>query len=77
MYCFGLDPAVPTEIQVYELWDDPEALEKHFAHENYFQMAGALQRVEGFLDSINRQYVADDRGTVYDESGKPRIAALA
>jgi quinol monooxygenase YgiN len=23
MYCFAPDPAVPTEIQVYELWEDP------------------------------------------------------
>ena len=77
MYCFGPDPAVPTEIQVYELWDDAESLEKHFAHENYFRMAGALQAVDGFRDSINRLWVADDRGTVYDETGKPRIDALA
>ena len=77
MYCFGPDPAVPTEIQVYELWTDPESLDKHFAHPNYMQMAATLQDVDGFLDSINRLYVADDRGTVYDESGKPRIAALA
>ena len=77
MYCFGPDPAVPTEIQVYELWTDPESLDKHFAHPNYMQMAAALQGVDGFLDSINRLYVADDRGTVYDDGGKPRIAALA
>ena len=31
MYCFGPDPAVPTEIQVYELWEDAESLETHFA----------------------------------------------
>jgi len=76
MYCFAPDPAVPTEIQVYELWEDAASLEKHFAHENYFAMARALQRVDGFQDSVNRLWVADDRGTVYDESGKPRIAAL-
>jgi quinol monooxygenase YgiN len=77
MYCFAPDPAVPTEIQVYELWTDPESLAKHFAHENYTRMVAALQAVDGFLDSINRQWVADDRGTVYDEGGKPRTSALA
>ena len=77
MYCFGPDPAVPTEIQVYELWSDPASLEKHFTHRNYTRMVAALQGIEGFLDSINRQWVADDRGTVYDGEGKPRIAALA
>ncbi len=77
MYCFAPDPAVPTEIQVYELWTDAPSLEKHFTHENYFQMASALQGVEGFLDSVNRLWLADDRGTVYDDAGKLRVDALA
>ncbi len=76
MYCFAPDPAVPTEIQVYELWADSESLGKHFAHENYFNMVEALRSVDGFQDSINRMYVADDRGTVYDEDGNARIDAL-
>jgi len=76
MYCFAPDPAVPTEIQVYELWEDPASLEAHFKHPNYANMVQVLGSTPGFLDSINRQYVADDRGTVYGEDRKPRIQAL-
>lgn len=76
MYCFGPDPAVPTEIQVYELWTDPDALEKHFAHPNYAAMVQVLHGVDGFLESVNRQYVADDRGPVYNEDRTARIDAL-
>ncbi len=76
MYCFGPDPAVPTEIQVYELWTDPDSLDAHFAHPNYAAMVQVLRGAAGFKESINRQYVADDRGTVYDETGTPRIDAL-
>ena len=76
MYCFAADPAVPNEIQVYELWTTPEALEAHFAHPNYAAMVQVLRGVAGFRQSINRQYVADDRGTVYDDTGTARIGAL-
>lgn len=77
MYCFGADPAVPTEIQVYELWVDAESLDKHFSHPNYQAMVAVLHGVSGFLESNNRMYVADDRGTVYDAEGKARIDALS
>ena len=76
MYCFAPDPAVPTEIQVYELWETPQSLEAHFQHQNYADMVEALRSSGGLLDSINRQWVADDRGTVYGEDGSPRISAL-
>ena len=29
-YCFAPDPVVPTRIQVYELWEDSDALAAHF-----------------------------------------------
>ena len=76
MYCFAPDPAVPTEMQVFELWEDPASLEAHFSHKNYADMVKALGSAGGFLDSINRMYVADDRGTVYGDDGKMRIQAL-
>jgi quinol monooxygenase YgiN len=76
MYCFAPDPAVPAEIQVYELWEDPASLEAHFAHPNYDGMVKILGGSGGLLESINRQYVADDRGTVYGDDGKARIQAL-
>jgi len=76
MYCFAPDPVVPTEIQVYELWEEPHHLEAHFKHPNYTDMVAALQSAGGMLDSINRQWVASDRGTVYGDDGSPRIQAL-
>ena len=76
MYCFGADPAVPTEMQVYELWTDADALDKHFSHPNYADMVKVLRSIDGFVESVNRQWVADDRGPVYDETGTARIDAL-
>lgn len=76
MYCFGPDPVVPNEIQVYELWTDADALEAHFSHPNYGAMVQALHGVGGFVESVNRLYVADDRGPVYGDDGTARIDAL-
>ncbi len=76
-YCFAPDPAVPTEMQVFELWQDTASLEAHFTHPNYAAMVKALAGAGGLLDSINRLYVADDRGPVYGEDGRLRIDALA
>lgn len=76
-YCFAPDPAVATEIQVFELWQDTASLEAHFSHPNYMRMVKALAEAGGLLDSINRLYTADDRGPVYDENGRFRSDALA
>ncbi|MGA0151847.1 MAG: putative quinol monooxygenase, partial [Luminiphilus sp.] len=29
-YCFAPDPAIPTRMQVYELWEDSDSLAAHF-----------------------------------------------
>ena len=34
-YCFAPDPAIPTRMQVYELWADSESLAAHFQHPYY------------------------------------------
>ena len=34
-YCFAPDPAEPTRIQVYELWENSECLAAHFQHPYY------------------------------------------
>ena len=44
-YCFAPDPAIPTRMQVYELWADSESLAAHFQHPYYERMAGLLQGV--------------------------------
>ena len=76
MYCIGPDPAVPNEIQVYDLWTHADSLEAHFSHPNYAAMVDALRGGPGFVESINRLYVADDRGPVYGADGTARIDAL-
>lgn len=76
-YCFAADPAEPTHIQVYELWTDTDLLAAHFEHPNYAHMVQVLRTSGGFLASENRLYAADDRGTVYDETGAFRFDALS
>jgi quinol monooxygenase YgiN len=44
-YCFSPDPAVPTRMQVYELWEDSDSLAAHFEHPYYDQMASLLRGV--------------------------------
>ena len=40
---FAPDPAIPTRMQVYELWEDSESLAAHFQHPYYERMAGLCQ----------------------------------
>jgi quinol monooxygenase YgiN len=75
-YCFAADPAVPTNIQVYELWDDAQTLTAHFDHPNYAAMVDSLRRSGGFVGSDNRMYLANDRGPVYGDDGKFRSDAV-
>lgn len=74
-YCFAADPCEPLNIQVYELWTDADSLAAHFEHPNYLSMVTAL-RSNGLVNSDNRMYRTEDCGTVYDESGAFRRAAL-
>ena len=57
-YCFAPDPAVPTRVQVYELWDDGESLAAHFKHENYRKMVELLSAAN-VKESINRAYLVE------------------
>ena len=76
-YCFAADPAEPLHIQVYELWTDAQNLAAHFEHPNYFKMVEVLRTSGGFVNSDNRMYAADDRGTVYNDDGAFRIDAVS
>jgi len=75
-YCFAADPSEPTHMQVYELWTGAQMLADHFEHPNYAAMVQVLHNCGGFVSSENRMYVADDRGTVYDDAGKFRLDAV-
>ena len=57
-YCFAPDPAVPTRLQVYELWEDSDSLAAHFEHPYYEQMASLLRGV-GFVSSTNQAYLIE------------------
>jgi len=57
-YCFAPDPAVPTRMQVYELWEDSNSLAAHFEHPYYERMASLLQGV-GIVESTNQAYLVE------------------
>ena len=67
-YCFAPDPAEPTRIQVYELWENSECLAAHFQHPYYDTMAGLLRGV-GMVSSTNRAYLTERSESVYTETG--------
>ena len=72
-YCFAPDPAIPTRMQVYELWEDSESLAAHFQHPHYERMAGLLQGV-GILSSTNQAYLIERGEPVYTEDGGKKTA---
>ncbi len=70
-YCFAPDPAIPTRMQVYELWENSESLAAHFQHPYYDRMAGLLQGV-GIVSSTNRAYLVERGEPVYNEEGEKK-----
>ena len=67
-YCFAPDPAIPTRMQVYELWEDSDSLVAHFEHPYYERMAGLLRGV-GIVSSTNQAYLVERGESVYTEAG--------
>ena len=72
-YCFAPDPAVPTRIQVYELWDDSDSLTAHFKHANYKKMAELLSSAN-IVESINQAYLIERGEPVYGPGGERKQA---
>ncbi|HEY5647293.1 MAG TPA: antibiotic biosynthesis monooxygenase [Pseudomonadales bacterium] len=72
-YCFAPDPAVPTRIQVYELWDDGDSLAAHFEHPNYLKMVELLQNAN-IRQSINQAYLVERGEPVYGPNGERKKA---
>ncbi|MBL6821226.1 MAG: antibiotic biosynthesis monooxygenase [Proteobacteria bacterium] len=70
-YCFAPDPAVPTRMQVYELWEDSASLAAHFEHPYYERMASSLQGV-GIVESTNQAYLVERGEPVYTEAGEKK-----
>ena len=70
-YCFAADPAVPTRMQVCELWESSESLATHFQHPYYDRMAGLLQGV-GIVSSTNHAYLVQREEPVYTEEGEKK-----
>jgi len=68
-YCFAPDPAVPTRIQVYELWEDSASLAAHFKHPNYQKMVELLSQAK-VKESINRAYLVERSEPVYGANGE-------
>lgn len=70
-YCFAADPAVPTRMQVYELWENSESLAAHFQHPYYDRMAGLLEGA-GIVSSTNHAYLVEREEPVYTEKGEKK-----
>lgn len=75
-YCFAADPAVPTRIQVYELWDDSASLAAHFKHPNYLKMVELLSSAN-IIESINQAYLVERGEPVYGPNGEKKAAFFA
>ncbi len=75
-YCFAPDPAVPTRIQVYELWDDSDSLAAHFEHPNYQRMVELLAEAK-IRESINQAYLVERSEPVYGPNGERKSAFFA
>lgn len=75
-YCFAPDPAVPTRIQVYELWADGDSLAAHFQHPNYQKMVELLGSA-GIKQSINQAYLVERGEPVYGPNGEKKTRFFA
>lgn len=75
-YCFAPDPAVPTRIQVYELWDDSDSLAAHFQHPNYHRMVELLSDAN-VKESINCAYLVERSEPVYGPDGEKKTTFFA
>ena len=75
-YCFSPDPALPTRIQVYELWEDSDSLAAHFKHPNYSKMAELLSGAN-IRESINQAYLVERGESVYSADGKRKEVFFA
>ena len=72
-YCFAADPAVPTRIQVYELWEDSPSLAAHFNHPNYLKMVELLGSAN-VQESINQAYLVERGEPVYGPNGEKKTS---
>ena len=70
-YCFAPDPAVPTRMQVYELWKNEHSVVEHFKHENYKKMLSLFME-SNIIRSENQIYRIDRHEPVYDVNGNPK-----
>jgi len=75
-YCFAADPAVPTRIQVYELWEDGDSLTAHFNHANYLKMVELLGSAN-VKESINQAYLVERGEPVYGPNGEKKASFFA
>ena len=75
-YCFAADPAVPTRIQVYELWEDGDSLAAHFKHPNYQKMVELLGQTN-IQESVNQAYLIERGEPVYGPNGEKKTSFFA
>jgi quinol monooxygenase YgiN len=69
VYVIAADPADPGRIQIAELWESAEALEKHFRHPNFASTGAALRNVTR-LGGSSRKFRVDAEDEVRDAAGQ-------
>jgi quinol monooxygenase YgiN len=70
-YCFAADPCEPTQLQVYELWEDSDSLAGHFDHPNYQRMVEVLGSCK-LMESTNRAYLCERDEPVYGPNNEKK-----
>ena len=71
-YCFAPDPAIPTRMQVYELWADSESLAAHFS--TLLRAYGGSVARRWYVSSTNQAYLVERGEPVYTEDGEKKTA---
>ena len=70
-YCFSADPTNDSRVQVYELWEDEDALAAHFDHPYFDQMRTVFHRFPRTGGEV-KKYRCDLSEPVQDETGAKR-----
>jgi quinol monooxygenase YgiN len=70
-YDWGVDPAKPGRVYVYEEWRDEEALAGHFRDPSYANMRDHIGR-SGLVTAYSQKARVDLIEQIYDKDGVPQ-----
>lgn len=69
-YDWSADLANPSRVNVFEEWENEDALAAHFAGPQYAGMLAHIGK-SGLQNAVSRKYRVDAEGPVYGDDGKP------